>query len=287
VDGQLVGFAAVWPIKFIYKSIYIEACAGGDTMVLKEYRGKGIFTRIARKLLNEVNHRKLYFRYSAPGKMSYQGYIKKLNHQSVATLPYWIKVSPANYIKQKLGHKNSGEPDKGLLFDQGGMVVTMVNSFSAEHDAFWEKTKDNMVLGILKSAAYLNWRYARHPLYSHTLLECRRRGELTGYAVIRGCNLLELCSGGSAEVCRALLVAADNIWNKENSVMRHGWFLGEPLLERELRENGWLKYDLGSRPFGLYPAQPLICYVNPGIEQAKAALKKENWRFSMGDVDCM
>jgi predicted N-acetyltransferase YhbS len=101
-NNKLIGFVSVWPLRFCFDGEEIIACSGADTMVDIEYRKQGLFTKLTQILLEEMNKRGWLFRYSAPGIMSYPGYIKKLNHQLIGNLPYRVKLHPARMIYKKL-----------------------------------------------------------------------------------------------------------------------------------------------------------------------------------------
>lgn len=287
-DGDnLVGFVALTPYQFIIEGQVHTASQGADTMVHPNYRGKGLFVDLTSELLDEMNKKGWWLRYSAPGKMSCPGYIKKLEHKTITILPYWVKIRPMSYVRYNLGQRVNINTKKVDIYKKGGLDIKIVKVFSPEYGNLWEKMKSNHILSIVKNSLYLNWRYANHPLFNNTILECKENGELAGYAVLHGGNLLDLCSGGRGNVCEGLLKVAETIWRGTNCVMSHAWILGEPSLDRGLKTNGWVKYGLKPRPFGIYPEQPIICYVNPGIEKATVALNPDKWRFCMGDVDCM
>ncbi|MFH0945617.1 MAG: GNAT family N-acetyltransferase [Planctomycetota bacterium] len=65
--------------------------------------------------------------------------------------------------------------------------VRSVEEFGAEAEDLWRRCSNEVGTGIVRDAAYLNWRYARHPDHDHLLLEARDRnhGSLRGIAVLR------------------------------------------------------------------------------------------------------
>jgi GNAT superfamily N-acetyltransferase len=287
-DGErLAGFVALTPYRFAMSGEEILAAQGADTMVLAEYRGKGLFVELSERLLEGLRERRLLFRYSAPGLMSYPGYLKKLKHELVTYLPYWVKFRPIQWAKRKLGMKDQETNMAAVQLSFNEYSVASIDRFGPEYDSFEKESRKENTISIIKNSAYLNWRYASHPLYTPAILECRKNGLLAGYAVLHGGNLLELLAGEDNKAYDCLIRSAEAFWNISGCVMSHGWFLGEPESEKALKDNGWVKYGLSPRPFGLYPCQPLICYANPDIGRARSVFKADSWRFSMGDVDCM
>jgi predicted acetyltransferase len=54
---KLIGFVAVWPMRFCLDGKEIISCAGGDTMVDISYRRQGLFTKLTLQLLEKMNQK--------------------------------------------------------------------------------------------------------------------------------------------------------------------------------------------------------------------------------------
>ncbi len=286
-DEKLVGFVALCPYKFVIEGSEVTACQGGDTMVDGAYRGQGLFTRLTQRLLEEMNIRNYLFRYSAPGKMSYPGYVNKLGHRKVAVLPYYVNISKWRVLRAILGVKTNIKDTAGFRMAYHSYRVRMVKGFDERFDQLWMRTKSDHHISTVKDSNYLKWRYSRHPFYKYQVLTVEDEGRLKGFAVIRGGNLLEMYGEMDTDAYKALAKALNKIWRSQGQDMSHAWILGNRLAARALMNNGWRVWESRFRPFGLYPPQPLIVYPNPSMENASLALRPGYWNFSMGDVDCM
>ncbi len=287
-DGdKLVGFVALTPYRFCIKGEEHTASQGADTMVDPDYRGQGLFTRLTQNLLEEMNRRGWLWRYSAPGQMSYPGYVNKLGHRTVAVLPYLVKLRPANIFKALLRIRKPSREIAGFRLGYHSYRIRMVKEFDDRFDQLWERTKNDHPISVVKSSAYLNWRYVKHPLYKHQILTVEDQGRMKGFAVIRGGNLLEMCGEVDTDMYQTLAKAAEKVWRSQGQDISHTWIMGDRLAVEALMKTGWRLWKSKFRPFGLYLKQPLIVYPNPKQEKADLALKPGNWRFSMGDVDCM
>jgi len=286
-EDNLVGFVAVWPLHFILNGKEITASAGGDTMVDKEFRKQGLFRKMTLQLLEEMTKRGWLFRYSAPGVMSYPGYIKTLHHHLVGLLPYWIKIHPARILRVKLFGLSDKTITSSFEYRYKRLTVKIIDNFDQRFDKLWQETNELFNLSVMANSSYFNWRYFQNPFLAYLILSCEDEQGPCGFAVIRGGNLVELRSGRNPDIYDALLSASDKIWKITGQDMNHAWFLSDTLLESALKKNGWYNYKYKIRPFGLYKEQPLICYVNADSEVTTAVNDCKTWRFSMGDIDCM
>jgi hypothetical protein len=284
---KLAGFVCVWPLRFWFREEEITACSGGDTMVDIEYRKQGLFTKLTQILLEEMNKRRWLFRYSAPGIMSYPGYIKKLNHHLIGILPYRIKLHPLRMVRKKFFKNLTKEIRSDFVCTYQKLTVRTLDKFDNRFDLLWSDTKRQFDLCVQRSSSFLNWRYCQHPFYSYWILSCEDRGDPVGFAVIRGGNLVELWGRKNLNVYMALLSSAEKLWKIAGQDITHTWFMGDDLIDTALKKNGWRNYPYRRRPFGLYREQPLIYYCNPGFENSRILFEGATWRFSMGDVDSM
>jgi hypothetical protein len=286
-SDKLIGFVSVWPLRFCFDGEDIIACSGGDTMVDIEYRKQGLFTRLTQILLEEMNKRGWLFRYSAPGTMSYPGYIRKLNHRLIDILPYRVKFHPGRMIYKKLFNTPNKKIDNHFSCSYHDLTVRTLDKFDDAFDQLWEDTKSQFRLSVQRSSRFLNWRYCQHPFYSYLILSCEDKKDLVGFAIIRGANLVELWGKQDLSVYMALLNSAEKLWKTADQAMTHSWFTGDPLIDIALKNNGWRNYTFRKRILGLYLEQPLICYGNPNFRNSTAIFDSSIWRFSMGDVDSM
>jgi hypothetical protein len=71
-----------------------------------------------------------------------------------------------------------------LLSYLGDVQIEFEWPSSAEIDKMLSSNKDDRVIGV-RSAAYLEWRYRRSPVFQYRVLFLRRKGALEGYFVTR------------------------------------------------------------------------------------------------------
>lgn len=101
----------------------------------------------------------------------------------------------------------------------GRVSVRMIERFGDSVSELWDVFAQSDGAGTRRSAAYLNWRYADHPLGAYRLFEGRTEGQLTGIAVYRiepasdrnVCvgRIVELFGEEETEICLIDAILAD------------------------------------------------------------------------------
>jgi hypothetical protein len=66
-----------------------------------------------------------------------------------------------------------------------GVEVRPASSIDGAYDALWERARGSFDVCVRRDAAYVRWRYRDAPNKEYEILEARRDGQLTGFAVIR------------------------------------------------------------------------------------------------------
>lgn len=67
----------------------------------------------------------------------------------------------------------------------GAFQVQEVRLFDAEVEVFWGRVRSRYPIIVERTALYLNWRYAHHPLLDYRILIIRKAGVMVGYLVSR------------------------------------------------------------------------------------------------------
>lgn len=86
-----------------------------------------------------------------------------------------------------------------------------VERFNQEATALWDRVWGDNAIGTRRTDAFLNWRYASHPIFTHHLFELRHSGTLEGIAVTR----MEQVRGANAKVVRVLELIGDEPATRE------------------------------------------------------------------------
>ena len=68
---------------------------------------------------------------------------------------------------------------------RSGAELDFFEVFDESVADLWDRVRDRYPIAVERSAAYLNWRYARHPMLKYDLVGVRHQGRMRGYIVSR------------------------------------------------------------------------------------------------------
>ena len=164
---------------------------------------------------------------------------------------------------------------------KGLAVAPLAGGFGPDFDALEEREAPRCRVRGTRSAAYLDWRYARHTMWPHETLCARRGGALQGFLVWRNADqgvlsIAELVDGGDLGVARALVKALALLGRARGATALSVEALqGSPAAER-FEELGFVKRGEGPGP---------VVYLPPGSPLAPGLLEARHWWFLSGDRD--
>jgi GNAT superfamily N-acetyltransferase len=101
VDGEnLAGAYTVWPIKIRLGDRVVSGAQSVDTMTHPNYRGQGIFTKLAEACYEIAAAQGVEVLYSFPNPLSYPGFIKRLGWTHTGDVTHWIRfIKPSGHPK--------------------------------------------------------------------------------------------------------------------------------------------------------------------------------------------
>jgi len=114
----------------------------------------------------------------------------------VGPVPSYLKILDATRVAKKKWGALAGAvagPVLGLglsLITRGpaqvkDVEVRPVDAFSDEYDDLWLRARSSFATCVRRDARYLRWKFLACPFRSYRVLEARRNGTLSGYAVLR------------------------------------------------------------------------------------------------------
>ena len=310
--GKIVGHMGLVcaPIK-IGKRI-VRGSQAVDLAVHPDFRRKGMFLKIGKKLMQDAENEGIMVSYGVPNEPAYRGHLKygwfyvseipilvkimnkkgfflfvlakfrgfitrphfNLMSKFVALLKNLIKLTYMGYCKNVLC------PD-----DSESHIVT---SFDEQVDKLWNEASKQYRLLVVRNAKYLNWRYARKPQSNYVILTIERNCKLEGYVVLstkihgslrwKKGYIVDIFAK-SAKAIHCLLKLAFNYFVRENVDSVICWMMKNQLPYICLLERNFINDSLSS--------QKLICRINindSDYEKLYHGVKKE-WFFTMGDSD--
>lgn len=160
-------------------------------------------------------------------------------------------------------------------------VAPLEGGFGAEFDALEEREALRFRVRGARSAAYLDWRYARHTMWPHGTLCARRKGALAGFLVWRApepprMSIAELVDGGDMGVARALVKALAALGRARGAATLSAEVLAKSPAAERFRDLGFVLRGEGPGP---------VVYLPPGASMPADLLSAGHWWFVEGDRD--
>ena len=111
-NNKIIGHYAVIPIRMKIKNENYMISLSLDTMTHIDYRGQGIFTKLASKLYTNLGKSGIPITYGFPNALSILGFVNKLNWFEISDVPIYIRplnfsTLLNNYIKIKMLSKQN------------------------------------------------------------------------------------------------------------------------------------------------------------------------------------
>lgn len=149
-EDKLVGHYAICPIQMVIEGELVMTAFSMTTMTHPEYNGRGIFTKLASSLYQELKEKYHYkMVWGFPNNNSHYAFVKNLGWKNVATIP--MLTLSADKVK------GSFETDCQVLPGFNQSVSDKLN----------QSTKP---IRINLTAEYLDWRYVMNPAADYKII---------------------------------------------------------------------------------------------------------------------
>lgn len=298
-QGKVIGQEALFYVPMKCGERRFLGAQSVDTMTDSQFRGKGVFSRLARLTLEEGKRRETPLFYGFPNRNSYHAYVAKLGWKEIAKVQRFIKVIDlASALKARLKSRflclflgKLAHPVIKLYFWEKeiktqGFFLEKVERFEAPYDMFWEKIEKRFPLMVERTSQYMNWRYLDHPSgeYQAYFLKNERNKEILGVAVLRLVQLqYPLGSIGeffvkdwNGEIAQVFLSLIANLLASQGAAIIASWVLPHSPFVSIFKKLG---FRLRSQH------QPLIAVSPDGSIEEKYFSNPENWYITSGDYD--
>lgn len=173
-DGKIVGHRGPIPVQLNIGDNTILGLQSTGSMTHPDYRRRGIFETLANRVQNEAVNRGIDILFGFPNKMSYPGYVKKLQWFDVALKRFMLKpLNWENIVKLKVKNRLLRAilaAGASLLFDKvffktrrptsvDGLAIRQITSFDKKFDEFWNNISGVYPIMLVRNKEYLNWKY--------------------------------------------------------------------------------------------------------------------------------
>lgn len=258
-NGRLVAVNAMIPEVLRHEGGTTLGWQSCDTATHPDARGRGLFKKCVNTLHESLRDGEVFFGY--PNANSTQGFVR-CGWTTFDVLDAYAAPLPVLFVEQG---------------------IEQITHFDEQFDAFAIRIVRPGIVGIERSAAYLNWRYFSRGASPYSAFRFLRDGRLLGFSVMRSlpwragnaCVILELF-GDSSAVEGALLHAMIR-WAMQMRCWPTLFF------STAWGAQTWLRHGFVRIPRRFSPRQLVLMGV--GIGPAGARLVKQKWHAHVGDWD--
>ena len=310
--GNIVGYMGLICVPIKIENRVIRCSQAVDLAVHPNFRRKGMFLEIGKKLMQEAANEGIAISYGVPNEPAYRGHLK-YGWFYVSEIPILIKIMSKKgfiifvlakflglvrrphfrlmsrfmaLIKNLIKVRDIGYC-KNVLFSND-FRKHIVSSCNEQFDKLWKKVSKQFLLIVVRNAEYLNWRYVRKPHSKYTILTVKKNRRIEGFVVLSTeiHGSLKLKKGfivdvfaKSEKAIHSLLQLALSYFVKENVDLATCWMMKNHVPYNCLLERGFINDSLSS--------QKLICRINTDDNEFKKLYHRveKEWFFTMGDSD--
>jgi GNAT superfamily N-acetyltransferase len=243
-DGQVVASNGLMPVRVIYKGKPVEALWSCDTFVARSCRGRGY----GKALLAQVSREAPIMLAYGITDMSDPIFIDKGWELNADMTTYYCSSREPGArgmlktLRSRIRRLGSRAPSPlGATVD-----VHESEDFPTEVDDLWSRSVASYHSVVAREAAYLNWKYRRHPRLAYVWYSAREGGRLRGLLVVRAHPLesvvVDYCGPrGDAELIAGLIQTAVRDLERRGTA-RIRCETTDPTLASALRSVGFFAY---------------------------------------------
>ena len=260
-DGdRLAAHYAVSPVHIGIAGKRVRSALSMTTMTHPDYRGQGLFVKLAGSLYSELNHSGYSMVWGFPNDQSHRGLIRDLGWKDIGEIPM-LRLS----VKEKKPEKISAS-------------ISEIYSFDNKFDSLWESLLTTRRLGVWRDSKYLNWRLFSQPENLYRVLAIIQDGTALGYtAWKRFGNDLDLVDFAAADpsTARQLLQGIIDTANSEDVSAINAWVPLHDSVHHDFEKTGFRNTG-GVTYFGvrLFAEASMVDVTDP-----------RQWHYAMVDSD--
>ena len=259
----LAGHYAVSPVPMSIKGEYCLTGLSGTTMTNPDYRGKGLFQRLARRTYDRMVAMDMPLVWGFPNYMIHRSRVLKLNWADIYEVPMF-SLSVTDYVGN---YQLTGN-------------VSELSEVDERFDIFWENVKKDYDIIVQRNQEYLHWRYFMNPMVKYRLAVYLIDNDIKSYVIFKKYqNKLQIVD---------ILVTQDSIDAVEGLM---GFLIQESINVQANSINLWLNVTHPLHhvleKIGFKPEGP-IAYMGglllmPQLNSSIYDFRR--WYFTMGDSD--
>lgn len=179
LDGEIAGCLGYIPVEVTIADRVVPGAWLANWIVDPDRRQLGLGPLLMREVVRQFD-----VTLNLGPNQDARTVLAKMGWAYVGTLTRYLHVLEADAVAALT---ESGRLDwpatAGWKGHHRGAAVRPITAFDGEATELWDRLASTLGAGTRRSAAYLNWRYIQHPVWTYCCLEARERGRLGGFAV--------------------------------------------------------------------------------------------------------
>jgi hypothetical protein len=195
-SNDLVGQYLVIPLGYVKDGNLVKGSLSLNTLTREDFRGKGLFTKLATATYNSCLTQGITFTIGFPNPNSYGGFVKKLGFKNPGELQFLIK--PLSYlgivvdkIKNRKLNERHGDDLPMKKFEQIELgepfkiEELLLENGTNEYADFWNRVSKGYHFTTDRNHEYIKWRYIDLPTRKYKLLKITENNFIKGILVLR------------------------------------------------------------------------------------------------------
>ena len=291
--GEMAGFTAALPRRVIVDGKPRVCWNGADFSIRKQFRTLGVAIKLRRAAKEGVDAGQVDFLYAHPNAKM-QLIHEKVGHSPVGTMVRYAKpLLTAEHWKGRL--KGSWLPAAvGKLTDaalrlrspewrhRSTFATRLVESpvFDDRFDRLFERAGTTRRVVGVRDSRYLDWRYARNPIYRTHAILAEDGEQLAGYLLFTRdeatVHVKDVLVDDDGAAARDLIAELIGLSRKTRTASISAAVLEGHPLEETLADFDFARRPDCSQMFGYAPAESLL---------REVVLDRKSWMLSAGDRD--
>lgn len=293
-DERIGAIYAVQPARVRVDGRQRLAAQSVDTLVDADFRGRGLFTKMADAVYGRVRAQGGAFVYGFPNANSAPGFFKKLGWVSLDPVPFLVRPLRTAFLASKLpvGAWSRRLPDLRLPIlgpkPAASQEIRPVTRFGPAIDALWERFSADVNVAVERSAEYLRWRLSK-PGERYECLGVFEGAELIAFCAYTTVDkhggrvgyVVELLhEPGQEKSAAALLAECLRRMASDRADAVLAWSLPHSPNAKAYSRVGFMPLPERLRPIELHVG---VCPLDPSLTET--LVDRRNWYLSYCDSD--
>ena len=146
-----------------------------DTITDVEYRGQGLFIKLAKSVYEKAKNDNVALVYGFPNGNSIHGFVKKLEWQVLDPVPFLLKPLKSKYFTDKIKFLKFF-PNINISFsnykNDKNFSIEENKNFPEEVNSIWKLFSNEIRVAVERNKSYLDWRYIQKPNEDYKIVHC-------------------------------------------------------------------------------------------------------------------